>query len=58
MFKISLLLIAADLFCLSGIAASDRSHVKHFDSHAAYDDYYDIAVDIGAIGVEQIATRV
>ena len=58
MFKISLVLIAADFIGLTGIAASNRSHVKHFDTHAAYDDYYDIAVDIGAIGVEQFATRV
>ena len=39
-------------------ALSNRWHVKHFDSHAAYDDYYDLAVDIGDIGVEQFATKV
>ena len=58
MFSISLVLIAADFISLSGIAASNYSHVRHFDSHAAYDDYYDLAVDIGDIGVEQFATRV
>ena len=58
MFKISLVLIAADFIGLTGIAASNRSTVKPFDSHAAYDDYYDLAVDTGDIGDEQFATRV
>ena len=43
---------------LSGIAANNRSHVKRFDTPAAYDDYYDIVVDISDISVELFATRV
>jgi hypothetical protein len=35
-----------------------RSHVKQFPSVAAYDDYYNIVVDAGEIGVEQFATLV
>ncbi len=34
----------------AGIAAEKYSHVKYFPNHAAYDDYYDIVVDIGDIG--------
>ncbi len=41
--------------CVAGIAATTRSHVKHFPTTAAYDDYYDLVVDIGNIGVEQFA---
>ncbi len=44
--------------CVSGIASANRSHVKHFSDVAAYDDYYDIVVDTGEIGVDQFATRV
>jgi hypothetical protein len=46
------------LHCVSGIAAANRSHVKQFPDVAAYDDYYDIVVDTGEIGVDQFATRV
>ncbi len=46
------------LRCVSGIAAANRSHVKQFPDAAAYDDYYDIVVDTGEIGVEQFAARV
>jgi hypothetical protein len=45
------------LRCVSGIAAANRSHVRQFPN-VAYDDYYDIVVDTGEIGVEQLATRV
>jgi hypothetical protein len=44
------------LHCVSGIAASKRSHVKQFPYVAAYDNYYDIVVDTGEIGVDQFAT--
>ena len=40
----------------AGIAADNHSHV--FPDRAAYDDYYDIVVDIGEVGVETFATRV
>ena len=46
------------LRCVAGIAESNRSHVKQFPDVAAYDDYYDIVVDTGEIGVDQFATRV
>jgi hypothetical protein len=46
------------LRCVAGIAAATRSHVKQFPDVAAYDDYYDIVVDTGEIGVEQFAVRV
>jgi hypothetical protein len=46
------------LRCVSGIASANRSHVKQFPDVAAYDDYYDIVVDTGEIGVEQFAARV
>jgi hypothetical protein len=39
----------------AGIAAEKYSHVKYFPNRAAYDDYYDIAVDIGEVGVESFA---
>ena len=42
----------------AGIAAEKYSHVKYFPNRAAYDDYYDIAVDIGEVGVESFATRI
>jgi hypothetical protein len=45
------------LRCVSCIAAANRSHVKQFPDVAAYDDYYDIVVDTGQIGVDQFATR-
>ncbi len=41
-----------------GIAAEKYSHVKSFPNRAAYDDYYDIAVDIGEVGVDSFATRI
>ncbi len=44
--------------CVSGIASANRSHVKQFPDVAAYDDYYDIVVDTGEIGVKQFAARV
>jgi hypothetical protein len=37
---------------------ANRSHVKQFPNVAAYDNYYDIVVDTGEIGVDQFATRV
>ncbi len=40
----------------AGIAAEKYSHVKYFPNRAAYDDYYDIAVDIGEVGVDSFAT--
>jgi hypothetical protein len=43
------------LRCVSGIA--NCSHVKQFPDVAAYDDYYDIVVDTGEIGVDQVAAR-
>ena len=43
---------------MAGIAADQHSHVKHFPSVPAYDDYYDLIVAIGEIGVESFATRV
>ncbi len=47
------------LSCVSGIASVHRSHVKQFPDVAAYyDDYYDIVVDTGEIGVDQFAKRV
>ncbi len=46
------------LRCVSGIAASKLSHVKQFPNFAAYDDYYDILVDTGEIGVDQFAMLV
>ena len=42
----------------AGIVAEKYSHVKYFPNRAAYDDYYDIAVDIGEVGVESFATRI
>ncbi len=46
------------LRCVSGIVAANRSHVKQFPDVAAYDDYYDIVVETGEIGVDQFAMRV
>ncbi len=43
--------------CISGITANS-SHVKQFPDVAAYEDYYNIVVDTGEIGVDQFATRV
>ena len=45
------------IFCYAGIAASNRSHVKQFACVADYVAYYDIAVEVGEIGVEHFATR-
>ncbi len=42
----------------AGIAAEKYSHVKYFPNRAAYNDYYDIAFDIGEVGVNSIATRI
>ena len=42
----------------AGIAAEKYSHVKYFPNRKAYDDYCDIAVDIGEVGVETFATLV
>jgi hypothetical protein len=50
--------VTFNLRCVSGIAAAHRSHVKQFPNVPAYDDYYNIFVDTGEIGVEQFATRV
>ncbi len=41
------------LRCVSGIALVHRSHVKQFPDVAAYDEYYDIADEIG---IDQFAT--
>ncbi len=46
------------LRCVSGIASAHLTHVKQFPDVAAYDDYYDIVVDTGEIGVDQFAKRV
>ena len=48
----------ANVRCMAGIAADQHSHVKYFPSVPAYDDYYDIIVGIGEVGVESFATRV
>ncbi len=42
----------------AGITAEKYSHNKYFPNIPAYDDYYDIMVDIGEVGVESFATRV
>ena len=42
----------------AAIAADHRGHVKQFPDVQAYDDYYDIIVDIGEVGVESFADRV
>ena len=42
----------------AGIAAEKCSHVKYFPNRAAYDDYYDIVVDICEVGVDSFATRI
>ena len=42
----------------AAIAADHRGPVKQFPNVKAYDDYYDIIVDIGDIGVESFADRV
>ena len=42
----------------AGIAAEKYSHVKYFPNRATYDDYYDIAVDIGEVGVDSFATLI
>ena len=42
----------------AGIAADNHSHVKYFPNVQAYDDYYDIVVDIGEVGVPEFADRV
>ena len=42
----------------AGIAADNYSHVKYFPNGQAYDDYYDIVVDIGEVGVPEFADRV
>ncbi len=57
-FVLSHATVNVQLRCVSGIAAANRSHVKQFPDVAAYDDYYDIVVDTGEIGVEQFAARV
>ena len=38
----------------AAIAANHRGHVKQFQDVKAYDDYYDIIVDIGEIGVQAL----
>ena len=42
----------------AAIAADHRGHVKQFPDVQAYDDYYDIIVGIGEVGVESFAARV
>ena len=42
----------------AGIAAKKYLHVKYFPNRAAYDNYYDIAVDISEAGVDSFATRI
>jgi hypothetical protein len=42
----------------AGIAAEKYLHVHYFPNRTAYDDYYEIAVDIGEVGVESFATLV
>jgi hypothetical protein len=44
--------------CVSGIVASNPSHVKQFPDVPSYDINSDLVVDTGEIGVEQFATRV
>ena len=42
----------------AGIAAYNYSHVHNLPLRAAYDDYYDLVVDICEVGVPEFATRV
>jgi hypothetical protein len=42
----------------AGIAAKKYFYVKYFPKRPAYNDYYDIAVAIGEVGVESFATLV
>ena len=42
----------------AGIAAHNYSQVHQFPFRAAYDDYYDRAVDIGEVGVPEFADTV
>ena len=42
----------------AGIAAHNYSQVHQFPFRAAYDDYYDRAVDIGEVGVPEFADLV
>ena len=45
--------------CLAAIAADNYSHLQYFGGRRdAYDDYYDIVVDIGEVAVPEFATRV
>jgi hypothetical protein len=46
------------LITLAGIGAEKYSHVKYFPTRAAYDENYDIAVDICEVGVDSLATRI
>ncbi len=42
--------------CAAGIETEKYLRVKYFANRPAHDDYYDIAVDIGEVGVENFAT--
>ena len=45
--------------CLAAIAADNYSHLQYFGGRRdAYDDYYDIVVDISEVAVPEFATRV
>ena len=53
--KLPLMLIS----CLAAIAADNYSHLPYFGGRRdAYDDYYDIVVDIGEVAVPEFSTRV
>ena len=53
--KLPLVLIS----CLAGIAAENYSHLPYFGGRRdAYDDYYDIVVDIGEVVILEFATQV
>jgi hypothetical protein len=42
----------------AGIAAEKYQHLEYFPNRPAYNDSYDIAVDIGEVGVESFSTLV
>ena len=45
--------------CLAAIAADNFSHVQYFGGwRDAYDDNYDIVIDIGEVDIPEFATRV
>ena len=44
---------------MAAIAADNYSHLHYFGgSRAAYDDYYDLVVDIGEVAIPELANRI